>query len=396
MSDGLKAPLSEVARAAFASLAQRKQATRKMVAEDARISLPTVTAALAELTSAGLIEELRREQGPRGRATLVYGLAPTAGLVLSADIGATQITILLRSLGQDELERAAILHDGSPQAAAKLAGERAREIVERHKSRAPITAIALSLNQIVPRHFPSGRDDTVTSAMVRAFVAALALPALSPILVENNVNCAALAEYDHGLMRDILDAAYMQVGTGIGIGFFSDGRLIRGGHGASGEIAQVPLTWDGASPSPRNAIELEYGSAGLYKRLDTLGPESAALVRQAMGADGLDSCHDPAVLQILTDHGIALGRLAASAATLLDPLMLVIGGGLSRNRAIMEAMAQEFRARNIRTEIHVSRLGPDSSADGASFIATEHTFRTLCGEYYKTAIAQPTLWPQEP
>jgi len=393
MSDGLKPPLGEVARAAFASLAQRKQATRKMVAEDAGISLPTVTAALAELMAAGLIEELRREQGPRGRATLVYGLAPTAGLVLSTDIGSTQIIILLRGLGEEEFERVAIRHDGSPQAAASLAGEEALAILNRHRSRAPILAIALSLNQIVPRAFGPGQDDTVTSAMVRAFTAALKPPASLPILVENNVNCAALAEHDHGLMRDIRDAAYMQVGTGIGVGFFSDGRLIRGGHGASGEIAQVPLAWDGATPSPRNAIELEYGSVGLYKRLDAIGPDCAALVRQSMSMGGDGTCPDSRARAVLSQHGIALGRLAAAAATLLDPAMLVVGGSLSRNRTIMEAMAHEFGSRNACTAIHVSALGPDSSADGAAFIAKEHTFRTLAGKYYRTAIAQPTLWP---
>lgn len=392
MQELADARISDVARAIFASLARARQATRKMIAEDVGVSLPTVTTALAELSGANLTTELRREQGARGRATLVYGISPLAGWIMGIDIGATQITLVALGLDGTELERQNLDHGGAPLEAAKLAGALARQAMTRQGSAAPLRAVALALNQIVPRRLHGGETPTITHAMVERFAAAAVLDADVPLLVENNVNCAAVVEHHHGLMRDHADAVYFQIGVGIGVGIFCDGRLIRGGHGASGELAQVPISWSAEVASPRNAIETAYGSTGLIARLRPLWPKGLAMPAAITELLALALAEIAEARQIITEHGIALGRLAAATATLLDPSILVIGGGLSRNGLITQTMAAEFAARNSFTRIEISRLGRHATADGAAIIASEYLNRKIADRHYRTIISNPPVW----
>lgn len=119
-------------------------------------------------------------------------------------------------------------------------------------------AVAVALNQVVPRQLahphrpPSRALDTA-----QTFAACCKLPASTPFLLENNVNCAAVTEHQQGLMRGHDDAAYMQIG--IVLGFFADGVLMRGGQGQSGALAQIPLSWHHTQPSGFDALEQRYG-----------------------------------------------------------------------------------------------------------------------------------------
>ncbi|ODT83173.1 MAG: hypothetical protein ABS76_04425 [Pelagibacterium sp. SCN 64-44] len=392
MQELADARISDVARAIFASLARARQATRKMIAEDVGVSLPTVTTALAELSGARLATELRREQGARGRATLVYGISPLAGWIMGIDIGATQITLVAMGLDGTELERQNLDHGGAPLQAAGLAGALAQKAAASQGGAAPLRAVALALNQIVPRRLDGGETPTVTHAMVERFATAAALDATVPLLVENNVNCAAVTEHQHGLMRDHADAVYFQIGVGIGVGIFCDGRLIRGGHGASGELAQVPVSWSADVDSPRNAIETAYGSTGLIARLRPFWPKGLSMPGSITELLNVALDEIAQARQIITEHGIALGRLAAATATLLDPSILVIGGGLSRNGLITETMAAEFAARTRFTRIDISRLGRHATADGAAIIASEYLNRKIADRHYRTTISNPPVW----
>ena len=86
-----------------------------------------------------------------------------------------------------------------------------------------------------------------------------------PVLVENNVNLAAVGEKWFGLARGVSTMVFIAVGAGIGMGIVIDDQVVRGAHGAAGEIGYLPLAGDPFDPRHRlhGGLEDEIGAAGI-------------------------------------------------------------------------------------------------------------------------------------
>lgn len=393
MSAVLDRALSEVAQLVFAHLLEAGEATRKLLCESASLSFPTVTLALAELTSKSMVCELRREQGARGRATIVYGVSDDAGWILGVDIGSTQVSFSARLLNGRILAHEIRKHEGGSEKLGGLAGDLVAKSPALKAMKTPPLAVALALNQVVPRQLlREGRPRPLALEIAEMFVGASRLPRSIPFLLENNVNCAAVAEHQDGLMRGYDDVAYMQIGVGIGLGFFADGALIRGGQGGSGELAQIPLSWSNDVVSGVDAIERRYGSLGLMQSVsrafkDAAMPDSPeSLFLLAAGGN------ETAML-LMSKHGVALGRLAATAATILDPEIIVLGGGLTRNEAFAQIIAEEFQSRNKETQLKVSKKGAEATVLGACLLARDLAIGYLVERFHKPLSVRPTLLP---
>ncbi|WP_343315833.1 ROK family protein [Brucella sp. BE17] len=389
-----KVALSEVAQAVFARLLAFGEATRKLLVENTGFSFPTVTVALSELSSADMVCELRREQGPRGRATIIYGVSDGAGWVLGVDIGSTQISFISRELNGRIIDQATLKHDKAIVSAGQQAGELVRQSKAIKSFLTSPLAVAVALNQVVPRQL-NRSDYPMPRALeiAQTFASHSGLSLSIPFLLENNVNCAAVAEHQDGQLHGHDDAAYMQIGVGIGLGFFSDGALIRGGHGGSGELAQIPLSWSDRVVSNIDAIEQKYGSAGLmHKAYELMRGETDCPSSPEELFSLASQGHEQAQV-LVTEYGVALGRIAATAATILDPSILVLGGGLSRNAAFAGIIVGEFESRNRSTTITLSQKGPEATVVGACLLARDYAVNRIVGRYHRPICARPTLMP---
>ncbi|MGV1754927.1 ROK family protein [Agrobacterium sp. CG674] len=386
--------LSDAAQLVFTHLLDVGEATRKKLAECANLSFPTVTAALSELAASHMVGELRREQGPRGRATIVYGVSDAAGWILGVDIGSTQVSFVARSLSGRILAQASRTHEGAAAVLGGLAGKLVAEsqALRKLKSEPPL-AVALALNQVVPRRL--ARHDgsrPLALEIAEMFLNESKLSRSIPFLLENNVNCAAVAEHQDGLMQGYDDAAYMQIGVGIGLGFFADGALIKGGQGGSGELAQIPVSWSDTVPSGIDAIERRYGSVGLMQEvLEVFSGEQLPSSPEelfSLAADGNEKA-----ISLMRRHGVALGRIAAAACTILDPSIIVIGGGLTQNRVFAQIIVDEFRGRNPDTKINISQRGAEATVLGACLLARDLAVSHLVKQFHKPLSSRPTLLP---
>ncbi len=384
--------LSEVAQLVFSHLLDVGESTRKLLAETAGLSFPTVTGALAELTAKSMVCEVRREQGARGRATIVYGVSDDSGWILGVDIGSTQVSFSARLLNGRVLVHDSRRHEGGAEKLGGLAGQLVANSAALKGIKTPPLAVALALNQVVPRRLVrEGTPHPLALEIAQMFVTASRLPHKIPFLLENNVNCAAVAEHQDGLMRGHDDAAYMQIGVGIGLGFFADGALIRGGQGGSGELAQIPQSWRNDVVSGVDAIERRYGSLGLMQSVALAYTDAAPGSPEALFL--LAAGGDETARMLMSEHGVALGRIAATAATILDPEIIVLGGGLTRNEAFAQIIAEEFRSRNKDTRLEVSRKGAEATVLGACLLARDLAIGNLVERFHKPISARPTLLP---
>src|SRR5205814_8304218 len=86
-----------------------------------------------------------------------------------------------------------------------------------------------------------------------------------PVLVENNVNLAAVGEKWFGLARGVTTMVFIAIGAGIGMGIIIEDELVRGAHGAAGELGYLPLVGDPFNPRHRlhGGLEDEIGAAGI-------------------------------------------------------------------------------------------------------------------------------------
>lgn len=189
--------------------------------------------------------------------------------------------------------------------------------------------------------------------------------------IENDVNLAMLGERAQGCATGCSNAAFLALGTGTGLGLLLNGRLLRGAHGAAGEIADLPLGHDPASPDPplANAFEREVGSLAIVERYRRMGGTAAVTVRDVFGlledGDGTAA----AVLET-TARWVSLAVVTLQA--LLDLELIVLGGSIGVRPELWERVERTlpaFFSRPIR--LSPSRLGDRAGLIGAVCVAAQ-------------------------
>ncbi|MDZ4766553.1 MAG: ROK family protein [Chloroflexota bacterium] len=201
----------------------------------------------------------------------------------------------------------------------------------------------------------------------------------APILLANDVNAGALGEMHFGAARGVRDFVHITVGTGLGGAAILDGRILNGVSGSAMEIGHVSLDPRGrlCACGTRGCVETvasgkgllagvnEYVAAYPGSPLASADPLTTSAILEAARAG------DPLARRVLDEAGIALGTTLAWCATLLDPALIVVGGGLTAAAGDLfwEAMIGALEARvlsSLRTSLRVARSEVESTALGAA------------------------------
>ncbi|HXR45658.1 MAG TPA: ROK family glucokinase [Pseudolysinimonas sp.] len=163
-----------------------------------------------------------------------------------------------------------------------------------------------------------------------------------PITVDNDANAAGWAEYRFGAGRGATDMTLLTIGTGVGGAIVADGRLLRGGFGAAGEIGHLRVVPGGlACGCGQHGCIEQYGSGrallrfaqeiadagGIGQNLAEARAESGELDGDAVGR--LIQAGDAGALAALRELGGWLGQACASLGAVLDPQLFVFGGGVA-------------------------------------------------------------------
>ncbi|MCW2637598.1 MAG: glcK [Blastococcus sp.] len=209
-----------------------------------------------------------------------------------------------------------------------------------------------------------------------------------PLWVGNDADAAAWAEYRYGAARGADLALMITLGTGIGGGIVLDGRLQRGSHGVAGEWGHMRVVPDGRLCACGNRGCWEQYASGTAlgqaaREVARTSPAAAArlLERADCDADRLTGEHvamaafdgDPLALELVTDVGVWLGQGIADLAAVLDPEVVVIGGGVSKLGEMMLGPARERLERALPgrgyrpgPRVVVAELGPQAAIVGTA------------------------------
>ena len=212
-----------------------------------------------------------------------------------------------------------------------------------------------------------------------------------PVIVENDANAAAWAEWRFGAARGEPRLVCVTLGTGIGGGIVNDGVVQRGRWGMAGEFGHMVVVPDGRRCECGNRGCLEqYASGNVLGRearelaaagspvtiplVERVGGNLDALVGPLITEAARDG--DPAAIELFEDVGRWLGIGLANLAAALDPGTFVIGGGVSAAgelllRPARESFRRTLTGRGFRPEPRIvqAALGPEAGLVGAADLA---------------------------
>jgi glucokinase len=210
-----------------------------------------------------------------------------------------------------------------------------------------------------------------------------------PVVVENDGNAAAWAEHSFGAGRGVPDQLMVAVGTGIGGGIVVGGRLYRGGHGIAAEIGHIGVVRDGrpCQCGRRGCFE-QYASGSTLTQNGraAVAAGQAPRLREAAGGDPaavtgsmitqLATGGDPDCVAMFAEIGDWLGLGIASLVAVLDPTLVLLGGGVSEAGDVLLNPARQSLDRELTGRGHhpgpnlrLAALGNDAGLIGAADLA---------------------------
>jgi glucokinase len=191
-----------------------------------------------------------------------------------------------------------------------------------------------------------------------------------PVIVDNDANCAVVAETRAGAARGFSWVVLLTLGTGIGGGLVLDGELYHGVAGAGAELGHVPVDFDGpecfGGCPGRGCLEALCSGTAIER---DAGMDAEEVVRRAYSGDEAASA-------VLRDVGTKLGAGLAGLAMTFNPEVIVIGGGVMGAGDLLLGPARDELVRRALAPANdvpvvAAALGPEAGMIGAAMLARD-------------------------
>jgi glucokinase-like ROK family protein len=372
-----------------------KAHSRSALVERTGLSRAVVTQRVNELLARGfLVETTAPSTG--GRPPKQLELRADAGHVLVADIGATSIDVAIAdATGQ------VLAHIGEPADVAEgpdpilgQVDDLLARLLETHEAPGELWAVGIGVpgpvefrtgHPISPPIMPGWEGYPVREHFVARHHV--------PVWVDNDVNIMALGEWRAGLAHGHDDFIFVKVGTGIGSGIVSNGRIHRGAQGSAGDIGHVQVASDDQQVcrcGKLDCLEAHAGGAALARE-GTLLAESGESVRLATvladrgritARDVIRAARagDPATVRLLDHSAHLVGQTLAGLANFFNPSLIVVGGGVAHaGDAYLATIRQVIYARSTALAtrdllVQISRLGNRAGVIGGASMVLDELF----------------------
>ncbi|MEU8523982.1 ROK family transcriptional regulator [Streptomyces sp. NPDC048629] len=369
--------------AVLAALREAEAATARVteLAAATGLSRPAVTRALTELRERGLVDFApAAPAGPpapqRGRPAQYARFRAEVGHVAGVDIGPHKVLVLVADLaGRVRAAHRAAVAPGAtgPELFTAVRTALTAAAVEAGLDPSGLWAVAAGTPGIVDRD----RGEVLLAPSIPGWAGLPAVGELRdwlrcPVLLDNDVNLAVLAERRLGPAADTDNLVFVQWGERIGTGIVIGGRPYRGASAAAGELGFVDLDGPGDGP----AEPLRPDGMGPFERL--VGAAAVHRLAVAAGApvgEGHDiaplfaaaAAGDPHALAVVDEVADRFARGLATLLLILDPGRVVIGGGVSQaGETLLGPLRRHLRGRTlVPVTVEASALGERSVALGA-------------------------------
>ena len=365
---------------------------RSRIARLTGLSKPTVSSVVQYLEACGLVREQGRRSGSVGRPSLIYEAVARAGHVFAADVGGSKVRAgLADSYGEVVADATEPPERASGRAVIDQLARLFRTLVDRADLQ-PHLVWAAGVG--VPGVYDPDADQISASPNLPVLAEVQVGAALEqvlgiPVVLDNDVNLAAVGERWRGLAADRDHFVSISIGTGIGMGIVVNGEVYRGGRGAAGEIDYLPIGadpfdgWRGhplRSASLRGGPRTRWSGHGPLESAST-GPAIIERLGQRIAEGGGTSLTpkdgvaaifraaergDPMAAGLVDEEARTVALAIVTVAAVLDPQLVVLGGGVGSNPGLLEPVRSyvaELFPR--RLDIRTSALGDAAAFHGA-------------------------------
>jgi glucokinase-like ROK family protein len=383
--------------------AEARPVSRSQLIEALGLSRGKISTEVGRLIEVGLLADEGFADSERGRRSSLVGIPYSAGLIAAVDMGATSIDVALTTLGSELVAHRgepADVRDG-PQPVLDRVKALLAELLE-EQAALPQDVLAIGVGVpgpveqasgllTVPPIMPGWDRYPIRDAFAGEYAA--------PVFVDNDVNVMALGEHWGGVAKGVDDVIFVKIGTGIGSGIIVGGRLHRGAQGCAGDFGHICVDPDGPLCTCGNTGCLEAMAAapaivlqaercareGESPPLMALLQEKGELSMEDVGEAARRG--DYCALTIIRRSGRLIGQTLASAVNVLNPSMIVIGGGVSRvgNALLAEVRSAVYQrslplaTRNL--PIVMSELDDVAGVVGASVLAAKGVLSAPAGRW---------------
>ncbi len=349
--------------------------SRTQISEELQVSLPTVMRIVDELIAEDLIIEDGKKEwsGGRKRTRLIFN--GSQHLVLGVDLGGTKIYGAVANLNGELLHEIRIeQHESQAEESLDLLCTVIDQLFDFARAmQLPVRGIGVGVPGVV-------QPDTGVVGIAPALdwkdfplKARLMERYACPVAIENDVNLAALGEMWFGTAENENNLVLLTIGTGIGAGIIINGAVYGGAHNMAGEV--------GYFLPDRSYLGLQFPGFGALEQLAS-GTGIANRARQALAGlrspeeldaltayDVFDAARrgESWAAAVLSDTVDYLAQLIAAIATIFDPDVILLGGGVSRSADLLiEPICQRLQGTLLLVpKVQPSQLGYRAAVMGA-------------------------------
>ena len=314
-------------RAALDLLLGGELLTRSQISEHTGVSKVTVSQMLTRLEERGLVAIAGEQAGGRGPNAALYSVVPSSAYVAGLYMESDLVSAAVADVTGRRVAEASLDPNGADDPVELVRGVVERACASAGVEVARLSALVIGSPGVVDPQTGDPRLAVNLPAWHEGALAALREVLHKPVVIENDVNLAAMAERAAGAAAGADDFVLVWIGGGLGLATILGGRLHRGTAGAAGEIGYLPvhgapLHTDIRHPASGGFQALAGGSAvrALAAEYGFAAPTPAEAVQAAIAGS-------EAFLDELA-HRVAVG--VASVCVVLDPGLVVLGGEVGR------------------------------------------------------------------
>ncbi len=359
--------------------------SRADLAKTIGLSPPTVSALVEDLVQeVGLLREVGMGTSKGGRPPIMLQFNAEYGYLVGVDVGSRTLRVALTDLQGRVLARHQEATSAASGAAILDQIYAGVDQVFRHARRDRSKLYAVGIGAPGMTDVQSGR--VIRAVNLPGWVD-LPLQELTEarlgaaVRVDNDANMAALGERWRGCARQMDDFVFIALGAGVGAGVVVGGRLHRGHHWYAGEISHMNVDfreWE-ADFGERGYLESRIGAGAiadwqharpLVEDMTTAPHDRASAVMRIIEAA---RAGDPRAAAVLDELAVYLGTAVANIVAVLDPALVVFGGGLSHAGDLLLAPLRRVVAKVVPNvpALAISSLGDDAQLLGAVRSAME-------------------------
>jgi predicted NBD/HSP70 family sugar kinase len=374
--------------------------SRAEIARRGELSRSTVSEIVAMLLKTGLVVEVGAGPSAGGRRPIVLQFQDNACCILGVEMGATHVAVALTDLRGRVLAWQHRDHRvrSDPVGTRALIVELCDACLATHPE---VAEQLVGIGVAVPSPVDPDQPDQLSELVLPDWEGRSELEVLGerygvPLLVDNDANMGALAEAWWGAGVGVGDLAYVKLATGVGSGHVIGGKIYRGATGVAGEIGHLAIDPHGGPCicGLRGCLATMVGAPALEARARALlaeypGSRLAGTDPNINSIEDAALAGDPLAVRLAREAAEYLGIAVAGMLNLMNPAMVILGGGLARlGDLLLEPLHETVRSRTLVSsvavsEIVTSQLGPQSVAVGA---ATHILDAALCdSRWFPTA-----------